>query len=139
MIKIDLKKAHDSEEWKFVEEMQLALNFSTKFIRWIIVYNYYQIHHNSECRNIWWHKTEKKPKTRRPNILMAVCYMHGAFVKKYGACNRTRGFSYHPKYKCIKLTYLWFANDVLLFCKGEFPGSDASNHGAQNNSRMCLA
>nr|XP_009628789.1 uncharacterized protein LOC104119081 [Nicotiana tomentosiformis] len=36
LIKIDLKKAYDSVEWEFVEDMLYVLNFPCKFIRWIM-------------------------------------------------------------------------------------------------------
>ncbi|XP_059291954.1 uncharacterized protein LOC132045381 [Lycium ferocissimum] len=36
LIKIDLRKAYDSVEWGFVEEMLYGLNFPCKYIKWIM-------------------------------------------------------------------------------------------------------
>ena len=36
MLKVDIKKAYDSVEWSFLEEMLNALNFPTKFVQIIM-------------------------------------------------------------------------------------------------------
>ncbi|XP_060200597.1 uncharacterized protein LOC132628856 [Lycium barbarum] len=37
MLKIDMKKAYDSVEWPFLEQILISLNFPDQFVKWIMV------------------------------------------------------------------------------------------------------
>ncbi|XP_049378188.1 uncharacterized protein LOC125842962 [Solanum stenotomum] len=91
LLKIDLRKAYDSVEWDFVEEMLYGLQFPYKFIKWIM-----------GCKT----------------TTQFVIAINGGLLMKWIATQD--GFQFHPKCRSLGLNHLCFADDMLLFCKGEF-------------------
>ncbi|XP_062103616.1 uncharacterized protein LOC133814704 [Humulus lupulus] len=76
LIKLDLRKAYDTLECDFIEEMLEAFNFPAKFI----------------------------------SLVMQIMQMIG----------RKDDFKFHERCERLQLNHLIFADDVLLFCQGEY-------------------
>ncbi|XP_019258688.1 PREDICTED: uncharacterized protein LOC109236903 [Nicotiana attenuata] len=120
LIKIDLKKAYDSIEWEFVEEMLHALNFPMKFIRWImdcISTPQYTVAINGGLyRNIKGKRGLRHGDPISP-LLFVICIEYFSRIMKH--VTQMEGFRFHTKCRSLQLNHLCFADGVLLFCKGE--------------------
>nr|XP_009630097.1 uncharacterized protein LOC104120105 [Nicotiana tomentosiformis] len=80
LIKIDLKKAYDIVEWRFVEEMLYAMNFPGKFIKWVmncISTAQYNIALNG---GLYGNIHGKRGLRQGAYITTVVCHMHGVFL-----------------------------------------------------------
>uniref|UniRef100_A0A803QPV1 Reverse transcriptase domain-containing protein n=1 Tax=Cannabis sativa TaxID=3483 RepID=A0A803QPV1_CANSA len=94
MIKLDLQKAYDTVEWDFIEEMMEALQFPSQFIQLVM-----------NCGD--------------PMSLIFVLGMEylSKIMQRIGSKEE---FRFHERCEEIKLNHLSFADDVLLFSKGDF-------------------
>ncbi|XP_059294807.1 uncharacterized protein LOC132047845 [Lycium ferocissimum] len=100
LMKIDLRKAYDMVSWEFLEEALTGFGFPDKFIQWIMI-----------CVSTT--KFSVKISGER----------HGYFAGKRGLrCLKTMSnlpdFRFHPMCKSLQLTHLIFADDLMIFCKG---------------------
>ncbi|XP_074265051.1 uncharacterized protein LOC141587467 [Silene latifolia] len=89
MFKLDLQKAYDTIEWKFVDQMLSALKFPPKFHQLIMA------------------------------CLTTPTYTLNLNGAHFGYFPGKKGLRYHPLCKSLKLTHLLFADDLLMFCKGD--------------------
>lgn len=121
LIKIDLKKAYDSIEWDFVEEMLHALNFPMKFIRWIMEFistTQYTMAINGGLYGSIKGKRGLRLGDPISPLLFVVCMEYFTRIMKLVAQHES--FGYHTKCRSLQFNHLCFADDVLLFYKGEF-------------------
>lgn len=120
LIKINLKKAYDSVEWGFAEKMLHALNIPPRFIKWIIICistTQYAIALNGRVYGcIKWKRGLRLGDSISP-LIFVICMEY--FIRIMNWVTTLEGFSFHTKYKSLKLNHLCFADDVLMFCKGE--------------------
>ncbi|KAL0445011.1 UNVERIFIED_CONTAM: LINE-1 retrotransposable element O protein [Sesamum latifolium] len=119
-IKIDIQKAYDSVEWDFLLEGLKVFNFPHKFIAWIeqcvttasfsvslngAIYCFFQ-----SARGL------RQGDPMSPYLFVLVMELWRTLL--YIRVQEAEHFQYHWKCKELGLLNLCFADDVLLFCKG---------------------
>ncbi|KAL2904550.1 LINE-1 retrotransposable element ORF2 protein [Bienertia sinuspersici] len=120
MIKLDLRKAYDTVNWDFLEEILLALGFPNIFTHWImscvrsakysIIINGYPHGYASFRRGL------RQGDPMSP-LLFVVCmeYLSRLLMKM----TTDTKFKFHPRCKPMKLTHLCVADDLILCSKGD--------------------
>lgn len=118
--KLDLKKAFDSISWAFILETLKRMNFPDIFISWIrtcICDCMHSVKINGSLEGYF-----KAGSGLRQGCPLSP-YLFVLSMEVLNACISkviSRGdFHYHWRAKNIDLTHLVFADDLLLFCKGE--------------------
>ncbi|XP_074316286.1 uncharacterized protein LOC141652637 [Silene latifolia] len=116
MLKVDLRKAYDSIEWKFIHQMLQSLNFPPKFTQWLmncVITTSYSIVLNGQSHGFFPGKRGLRQGDPLSPLLFTLCMEYLSRLLQV-ACEY-QGFKYHPLCKCLKLSHLMFADDLLLF------------------------
>ncbi|KAL2904979.1 LINE-1 retrotransposable element ORF2 protein [Bienertia sinuspersici] len=120
MIKLDLRKAYDTVDWNFIEEMLQELNFPKAFIEWVmecistpsfsLVLNGSSYGHFKSCRGL-----------RQGDPLSPLLFVLGMeyLSRTLNRLNEDPEFKLHPRCKGIQLTHMCFADDLIMCCRGE--------------------
>ncbi|KAL2905499.1 LINE-1 retrotransposable element ORF2 protein [Bienertia sinuspersici] len=120
MIKLDLRKAYDTVDWNFIEEMLLELKFPIVFIEWVmecistpsfsLVLNGSSYGHFKSCRGL-----------RQGDPLSSLLFVLGMeyLSRTLNRLNDDPDFKLHPRCKGIQLTHMCFADDLIMCCRGE--------------------
>ncbi|XP_062075420.1 uncharacterized protein LOC133779477 [Humulus lupulus] len=118
-IKIDISKAYDTVDWKFVEDLLNALNFPTRFIQLIMICiksSSYSLLMNGRFQGgFLGAKGLRQGDPLSPLIFVLImeymtrCFHHAAIDSI---------FRYHPLCKILKLINLCFADDLIILSKG---------------------
>ncbi|KAL9679417.1 hypothetical protein QQ045_017277 [Rhodiola kirilowii] len=117
--KIDLRKAYDTIDWKFLTTMLENLKFPSKFIAWMVMCvqsTSYSIMINGEMVDFF----EGKRGLRQDDPLspfLFIIAMEG-LSRMLQKLNKTVGFYYHPKCHKIKLSHIMCADNLILFSSG---------------------
>ncbi|XP_074314107.1 uncharacterized protein LOC141649312 [Silene latifolia] len=120
LMKVDLRKAYDSIEWIFVEQMMKALNFPPKLIGLVmqcVTSTSYSIALNGQLHGFFHGKRGLRQGDPMSPLLFTMCMEYLSRLLK--TVSQMQGFHFHPLCKALKLTHLMFADDLLIFCKGE--------------------
>ncbi|XP_059301834.1 uncharacterized protein LOC132053747 [Lycium ferocissimum] len=121
LIRIDLKKAYNTVEWDFMEEMIQALNFPHQLIRWTmtcITTPQYTIVINRGLYGCIKGKRGLRQGDPISPLIFVICMEYFTRIMKVVA--HQVGFEFHPKCRTLQLNHLCFANDVLLLSTREF-------------------
>ncbi|XP_062099879.1 uncharacterized protein LOC133805734 [Humulus lupulus] len=117
-IKIDLRKAYDTVDWDFLEDLLKALRFPMKFIGWVMACvrntSYFLLMNGK-------FKGGKGLRQSDPMSPLLFVLIMEYLTRSLQLAALSSPFRYHPMCKSLKLINLCFADDLLLFCKGSLP------------------
>ncbi|XP_074271245.1 uncharacterized protein LOC141595173 [Silene latifolia] len=126
LIKVDIRKAFDSLQWSFIENMLTALKFPPQFISWImgcLTSSWISIKLNGSVHGFF----QGKSGVRQGDPLSPYIFVLSMeILSRYLRClNSHPQVSLHPKCSKMKLTHLIFADDLMVFIRGDVPSVQA--------------
>jgi len=120
MMKLDMQKAYDSIEWPFMEQVLNALAFPDKFVKWVMTcmetVTYTVMINGNLTKPFEAKKGLRQGDPMSPFLfVLAMEYL----TRSLKTLNQIPDFNYHPKCAKMKILQLGFADDLLLFCRGD--------------------
>ncbi|XP_074266519.1 uncharacterized protein LOC141589794 [Silene latifolia] len=120
MMKIDLQKAYDSVELAFVGDMLDALGFPIhicKIVKECISTTSYSISLNGEIFGFFKGKRGLRQGDPLSPLLFTICLEYLSRILL--VVQKHHLFRFHPLCNRIQLSHLCFADDLILFCRGD--------------------
>ncbi|XP_074313687.1 uncharacterized protein LOC141648877 [Silene latifolia] len=122
MIKVDIRKAFDFLQWSFIAAMLSGLGIPQQFIDWVlgcIQTPWYSLKINGELSVFF----QRKSGIRQGDPLSPYLFvLNMEVLSRYlrTLCDKPL-ISYHPKCSRLKLNHLIFADDLMIFVRGDVP------------------
>lgn len=120
MIKVDLRKAFDSIDWSFLNSMLEGLNFPPMFIHWIMecvsTTSYLIALNRSLFRHFKGKRGLRQGDPFSP-FLFVICLEYLSRLLKINTTESN--FNFHPNCTQLGITYLAFADDLMLMSRGD--------------------
>lgn len=120
MMKIDLRKAYDMVNWKFVEEMLKGYGFPEKFCQWVmrcLTSTKFSVRVNGTSHGYFAGKRGlRQGDPISPLLFVLVMEYLSRILLKMG---QLPDFRFHPMCKKLRLNHLISADDLMIFCKGQ--------------------
>ncbi|XP_074265787.1 uncharacterized protein LOC141588232 [Silene latifolia] len=120
MFMLDMQKAYDTIEWGFLDQMLSALNFPEKtrqLIMTCVTSTSFSLNLNGALFGYFKGKRGLRQGDPISPLLFTICMEYLTRVLDYATYIWT--FRFHPLCKVLRLNHLLFADDLLLFCKGD--------------------
>lgn len=144
LLKMDLRKAYDTLNWDFLKDMMVALNFPTRFIKIImtcVTSTQYSLIVNDSPLDSFKAKCGVRQADPMSPLLFVIGMEYLSRILK--SAGEASGFGFHPRCSLMKLNHLAFADDLMMFCKGDLQSililrqgletfSNSSGHFANN-------
>ncbi|XP_058761495.1 uncharacterized protein LOC131634890 [Vicia villosa] len=120
MLQIDLQKAYDMVDWSSLQTIMAELGIPGKFINWIMLGTAsvtYRFKVNGDFTEI----VEAKRGIRQGDPISPLLFviMMEYLNRVLAKMSKNSHFKYHSKCSKLNITHLSFADDVLLFCRGD--------------------
>ncbi|XP_062085617.1 uncharacterized protein LOC133791714 [Humulus lupulus] len=121
VLKIDLSKAYDFIDWVFIKDILTAFCFPGRFIQWIMTSlagTSYTLMFNGRLQGSF----EGRKGLRQGNPISPLLFVLAMeyLTRLLKQASHHREFRFHPMCKHLQLVNLCFADDLILFCKGNF-------------------
>ena len=120
-VKLDMSKAYDRVEWVFVEKVMRQLGFHGKWTEWVlkcITIVTYSVLINGEAHGtICSSRGLRQGDPLSPYLFLLCTEAFSALIVEANNSQSLTGVSICRG--CLRVTYLFFADDSLLFCRAE--------------------
>ncbi|XP_074305789.1 uncharacterized protein LOC141641010 [Silene latifolia] len=119
LFKIDLQKAYDTVEWGFVEQLFQKMGFPEDFTHRVMTCvksTSFSLCLNGSSFGYFKGKRGLKQGDPISPLIFTMCMEY--LTRMINFATDRWPFQYHPLCKGIKLNHLIFADDLLMFCKG---------------------
>lgn len=120
LFKVDLQKAYDTIEWRFLEDLLKALNFPNHFIKVImacVTSASFTIMINGTNHGYFTSSRGLRQGDPVSPLLFVICMEYLSRVLMY--IGKKKNFKFHPRCAKLQLNHLCFADDLMVFCKGD--------------------
>ena len=119
MLKVDLRNAYDSVDWRFLKRMLEELAFPPKFVEWIMccisTVSYSPVVNGSPTTPFFAAKGLRQGDPISP-YLFAIGMEY--FSRLLNQLHDNPHFKYHPKCRKLRITQLLFADEFCSFAMG---------------------
>ncbi|XP_062119661.1 uncharacterized protein LOC133834159 [Humulus lupulus] len=119
IMKIDLSKAYDTVDWQFVADLLKGLCFPSRFIHWVLVFlkgTSYSLMLNGQLHGTF--RGENGLRQGDPISPLLFVLIMEYLTRLLLQTSKQKGFGFHPLCKHVNLVNLCFADDLVIFCKG---------------------
>ncbi|XP_019229886.1 PREDICTED: uncharacterized protein LOC109210864 [Nicotiana attenuata] len=120
MIKIDLQKAYDSVEWHFLKQVMIEMGFPERFVNWIMecvtTVNYTNMVNGETTPPFDVAKGLRQGDPISPFLFAIVMEYLSRNLNKL---KEVKGFKFHPRCAKLGITHLNYADDLLIFSRGD--------------------
>ncbi|XP_062075993.1 uncharacterized protein LOC133780131 [Humulus lupulus] len=119
VIKMDLSNAYGSIDWYFLEDLLKAYCFPSRFIHWIMVClkgTSYTLLMNGRLQGGF--SGKKNLRQGDPISPLLFILVMEYLTRLLLQATQNKDFRFHPLCKRLNLVNLYFADDLILFCKG---------------------
>lgn len=119
-MKLDIKKAYDTVDWNFLKQALVNLNFPSHFIQFIIqclITAKYSLMVNGRPRGFCSSKRGLRQGDPMSPYLFVIVMEY--FSRLMSTLPQNAQFSFHTKCKEMQLSRLFFADDIMMFCRAD--------------------
>ncbi|CAH2936087.1 MAG: hypothetical protein CPSOU_6785 [uncultured Paraburkholderia sp.] len=122
LIKVDFRKAYDSVDWQFLRQVLIGMRFPELFVTWTmecVTTASYSIRVNGDSYGFFpGRKGLRQGDPISPYLFVLCMEYFTRLMKRYTA---DHPFNYHPRCGNLKITHLSYADDLMIFTRGDAP------------------
>lgn len=120
MIKVDIQKAYDTVDWCYLEQVMAALGFPSKFTSWVMkcvaTVSYSFVLNGEQTKPFEAARGLRQGDPMSPFLFAIVVEYLSRNLHELASHKQ---FKYHPMCSKLKITHLCFADDLLMFTRGD--------------------
>lgn len=135
MIKIGMQNTYDSIEWPFLEKVLLGMNFPRQFVRWIMSC-VRTVSYSININGVPSTPFAAKKGVRQGDPLSPYLFVLSMeyLIRLLKILGQNPDFNFHPRCQKLNIIQLSFADDLLLFCRGDVVSATLLNNCFQEFS-----